>query len=210
MVSPAQGGKVGRPARRRLILRLVFAAALVVAGCQRSGDDETAGYPVVSQADCLPAVTFVDQDGHDVSLATLKGTPVLFDFIYTRCPGPCVTLTAQMNVVADRLGDDLGTKVRFVSMSIDPEHDRPPQLREYARQQGALTKGWLFLTGTPEQIDPFLARFNLRRQRQPDGSIDHVLEFFLVGPDGRPLLQYLAARADPAKIVRDLKRAASK
>ena len=182
----------------------------MVGACQRSANDETGGYPVASKADCLPAITFVDQDGREVSLATLKGTPILFDFIYTRCPGPCVTLTAQMNAVADRLGDDLGTKVRFVSMSIDPEHDGPPQLREFARQQGALREGWLFLTGTPEQIDPFLARFNLRRQRQPDGSIDHVLEFFLVAPDGLPRLQYLAARADPAKIVRDLKRAASR
>jgi cytochrome oxidase Cu insertion factor (SCO1/SenC/PrrC family) len=208
MVSPSQSGEAVRTAGARLLLRLVFAGAILVAGCQRSGD-ESGGFPVASTADCLPAITLVDQDGREISLATLKGTPVLFDFIYTRCPGPCVTLTAQMNAVAHRLGDKLGTQVRFVSISVDPDHDRPPQLLEYARGQGAVRNGWLFLTGTPEQIEQLMAHFNLRRQCHPDGTIDHVLEFFLVAPDGRPLLQYLAARADPAKIARDLERAAA-
>ena len=189
----------------RQILPWVLVGTMFLAACQRASD-ESGGYPVASKADCLPAVTLVDQDGREVPLATLKGAPVLFDFIYTRCPGPCVALTAQMNAVAHQLGDDLGAKVRFVSVSVDPEHDRPPQLLAYAKEQGAVRNGWLFLTGTAEQIDQLLARFNLRRQRQSNGSIEHVLEFFLVGPDGHPLLQYLAARADPAKIARRASR----
>jgi protein SCO1 len=200
-----------REIRRRDITRIllaVLASAIIVAGCERASK-ETGAYPVASNADCLPDVTLIDQDGHDVSLASLKGKPVLFDFIYTTCPGPCLALTAQMKAVARQLGASLGTKVRFVSISVDPEHDRPPQLLKYAKAQGADLNGWLFLTGTPEQIDQFMARFKLRRQREPNGSIDHVLEFFLVGADGHPLLQYLAARADPAKIAGDLERAAS-
>jgi hypothetical protein len=29
-----------------------------------------------------------------------------------------------------------------------------------------------------------MARFKLIRQREPDGTVDQVLEFFLVGADG--------------------------
>jgi cytochrome oxidase Cu insertion factor (SCO1/SenC/PrrC family) len=65
------------------------------------------------------------------------------------------------------------------------------------------------LTGTPPQIDEVMKRFDLVRQREADGTIDHVLEFFLVGPDGRALLQYLGDKADPERLVSDIERAAA-
>jgi hypothetical protein len=36
-----------------------------------------------------------------------------------------------------------------------------------------------------------------------------VLEFFLVGPDGRALLQYLGDKADPERVASDIERAAT-
>ena len=112
-------------------------------------------------SDCLPDITLVDKDGRKVSLASLKGKPVLFDFIYTSCPGPCLLLTTRMKKIADRLGPKLGTDARIVSITVDPEHDRPEQLRAYANAQGANVNGWLFLTGTPQQIDDVMARFKV-------------------------------------------------
>jgi len=171
---------------------------------------ETGGYPVVNKAaDCLPDITLTDQYGRQVSLTSFKGQPVLFDFIYTTCPGPCLVLTARMKLIAGQLGATLGTKVRFVSITVDPEHDQPPQLLAYSKAQGADIKGWSFLTGTPEQIDQVMARFNVRREREANGTIKHVLEFFLVGADGHPQLQYLASRADPKTIAADLRQAAT-
>lgn len=195
--------------RRALSVLLVLASVITTTACQRRAE-ESGGYPVANRSvDCLPDVALTDQHGHHVSLASFKGKPLLFDFIYTSCPGPCLALTAQMKAVAKELGASLGTEVRFVSITVDPEHDRPPQLLEYAKAQGAAVEGWSFLTGTPEQIDQVTARFNVRRQREADGTINHVLEFFLVGADGHPRLQYLASRADPRKIAADLRQAAS-
>jgi hypothetical protein len=54
-----------------------------------------------------------------------------------------------------------------------------------------------------------IKRFDLVRQREADGTIDHVLEFFLVGPDGRALLQYLGDKADPERVASDIARAAT-
>ena len=147
--------------------------------------------------------------GQKVSLATLKGTPVLFDFIYTSCPGECLLLTQHMKRIADLLGPALGTKVRMVSVTVDPEHDQPPQLLSYARNQGADVNGWLFLTGTPKQIDEIMARFNLIRAREADGTVDHVPEFFLVDANGHALLQYVGEKADPERVAKDLHDAAA-
>ena len=158
-------------------------------------------------SDCLPDITLVDQNGHNVSLASLKGKPVLFDFIYTTCPGPCLVLTSRMKQIANRLGPKLGAEARIVSITVDPEHDNPAQLNAYAKAQGADVNGWLFLTGTPKQIDDVMAHFDLIRKHEADGTVDHVLEFFLVDANGKALLQYMGEKAEPDRVASDVEKA---
>lgn len=160
-------------------------------------------------SDCLPDIALVDQHGQKISLLSLKGKPVLFDFIYTTCPGPCLLLTSRMKRIADQLGPALGTEARIVSITVDPEHDHPKQLLAYAKEFQADIKGWLFLTGTPEQIDDVMGRFKLFRRREADGTVDHVLEFFLVGGNGHALLQYMGEKASPQRVASDIEHAAS-
>jgi cytochrome oxidase Cu insertion factor (SCO1/SenC/PrrC family) len=192
----------------RLMAVLMLAVVLTAGGCNNN-TESAARYSAASQADCLPDIKLLDQYGQPVSLESLKGKPVLFDFFYTSCPGPCLFLTARMRSIAEKLGDGLGAKASFVSVTVDPEHDQPPQLLAYAKEQRANQKGWLFLTGTPAQIDDVMARFKLIRHRESDGSVDHVLEFFLVGPDGHLRFQYLASDAHSERIAADIERAAS-
>ncbi len=194
-----------------LAMLMVLVGVVTLVGCRRPAEDigERGGFAVLHTSDCLPDITLVDQHGRNVSLASLKGKPVLFDFIYTNCPGPCLMLTAQMKQIANRLGPRLGTDARIVSITVDPEHDHPAQLLAYANKQGADVSGWLFLTGTPKQIDDVMARFNVIRKREPDGTVDHVLEFFLVDANGRALLQYMGEKADPDRVVSDVERAAA-
>ncbi len=158
----------------------------------------------ISSADCLPNLKLTDQNARTVDLASLKGKPVLFDFIYTSCPGPCEIMTQRMARVADDLGSSFGAEVRFVSVTIDPEHDGPLKLLNYAREQGANRPGWLFLTGTPAQVTALMSAFKLQRVRDSDGSIDHVLAFFLVRGDGALQSQYSPNHTRPELIAEDI------
>ena len=160
-------------------------------------------------SDCLPDITLIDQYGQKISLSSLRGKPVLFDFIYTTCPGPCLLLTSRMKAIAIQLGPALGKEARIVSITVDPEHDHPKQLLAYAKEFGADVKGWSFLTGTSKQIDQVMTRFNLFRRREKDGTVDHVLEFFLVDANGHALLQYVGDKAAPRRVADDLERAAA-
>ena len=195
-----------------LTMLVVIVGVVTLIGCRRPAEDigERGGFEVRNTSDCLPDITLIDQHGRNVSLASLKGKPVLFDFIYTTCPGPCLLLTTQMKQIANRLGPRLGTEARIVSITVDPEHDHPAQLLAYANKQGADVSGWLFLTGTPKQIDDVMARFNVIRQREADGTVDHVLEFFLVDGNGRALLQYIGQKAEPDRVVSDMERTAAR
>ena len=96
--------------------------------------------------------TLTDQEDKRVSLRDLRGTAVALTFIYTTCADTCPLLTAKMATIQRRLGRDFGTRVRFVSITVDPEIDTSEVLRQYARRHGADVTGWSFLTGTPEEI----------------------------------------------------------
>ena len=184
-------------------LAIVVATSLsliTAAGCHRGSQDTT------SSASVLTDTKLVDQNGNTVVLSSLKGKPLVVDFIYTSCPGPCLMETAKFANVALRLGNDLGSKVTLVSISVDPEHDGPKQLLDYSRQQGADEKGWYFLTGGPGDVDQALAGFKLSRQIEPDGSVGHLVNMMLIGPDGRLVREYNGQIVKAQDIVDDVKK----
>lgn len=184
----------------------ILGALSVFASCHRQEarvEDATPG-------NSLSDTTLVDQNGNKLSLASLKGKPVLVDFIYTSCPGPCLMETAKLANVAVRLGTDLGSKAVIVSISVDPEHDGPKQLLAYSREQGADTKGWYFLTGTPADVDRALAGFKMARQKGPDGSVGHLEDMILIGPDGKEFREYNAQIVKAQDIVHDIKETLNK
>ena len=174
-------------------------------GCR---GDSTAGG--AANSNCLTDTKLVDQNGNQVSLAALKGKPLVVDFIYTSCKGECLMETAKLTNVAIRLGPDLGSKVTIVSISVDPEHDGPRQLLDYARQQGADEKGWYFLTGGPADIDKALAGFKLSRQIMPDGSVGHLVDMMLIGSDGRLVREYNGEIVKAQDIVDDVRKTLNK
>jgi len=171
---------------------------------QSSNGSSNGSFASNNSADCLPAIDFVDQHGAKVSLAALKGKPVLIDFIYANCTTACPVLTARFAQIASKLRGNLGTKVTMVSITIDPEHDHPAQLLDYARTHNAERDGWLLLTGKPTDIDAVLHIYQLKREREPDGTIAHVTTSFLVGADGRQIRMYDTMEVAPSKVVGEI------
>jgi protein SCO1/2 len=60
-------------------------------------------------------------------------------------------MTAAMAELAHALGERPG--IRLVSITVDPEHDSPAVLAEYAGRYGADPARWLFLTGERPAIE---------------------------------------------------------
>jgi protein SCO1 len=181
-----------------LALAVSAAAVCIVGGC---------GSPQATRNRVLPDLTLVDQNGQPVVLSSLSGKPLLVDFIYTSCPGPCRTITQSMARVAARLGPALGPQVTFVSISIDPEHEGPPQFLRYAKALNADRRGWLFLSGGPADIDSTLTSFHLKRERGSSGEIEHLEQVILIGADGRTFKVYRGAVLHPDSVLADLRRA---
>jgi protein SCO1/2 len=115
---------------------------------RRGGDGRgELGYKITEVPVTVPEVTLTGMYGQTVSLRALldSGRPVTLQFIFTTCPTICPLLSG----ITARVREDLGKereKIRAISISIDPEHDTPAVLREYAANFDA-DPDWLFLTG---------------------------------------------------------------
>ncbi len=151
-----------------------------------------------------PDFTLTDQDGNELSLSSLRGQPVLLDFIFTRCPGPCPVLTGIHRDVREGLDDDAKALVRSVSVSLDPAYDTPEVLRGYAEARRLDTTGWSFVTGPVEEVEVVVAAYGVGSVREPDGNIVHTLATFLIDADGNIAERYLGVRHAPETIRADV------
>ena len=83
----------------------------------------------------------------------LKGKVVLMNFVFTQCGDACPLITAKLVQTKNEFGEAFGKEVRFLSISIDPLHDRPQDLAKFARKFDAVHPEWLFLTGEPANVE---------------------------------------------------------
>jgi protein SCO1/2 len=193
---------------RTLAASWIAAAILVLAIplAARAEVGKAGGQATAKLADGLPKVSLTDQNGKAISLASLKGKPVLVAFIHTSCEGPCELITTEMKSVARSLGPGFQSEVTMVSITTDPKEDGAPELLAYAKKQGVNTDGWVFLTGTPAEIRRLLVLYGVSAE---DDDSAHVLELFLLSADGVGVRRYNGIATHPETIASDIRKTAS-
>jgi protein SCO1/2 len=183
-----------------LALVALAVATLALRDDPRSAPQESP-LPKIAQA---PEFRLTSQDGVPVRLADFRGKVVAVTFVLTLCTSTCPVLTPMMTAVQDRLGQDFGRKVAFVSITVDPERDTPEVLKLYAQSFGANLAGWSFLTGKPDDIREVTRRYGVYASKTETGDIDHTFLTSIVDPNGMLRVQYAGVRFDPEEFRRDL------
>ncbi len=134
-------------------------------------------------ADYFPNVWLTTHEGTRVRFFDdlLKDKVVVINFIFTSCTNACPLETARLANVQRILGDRVGRDVFMYSISIDPQHDTPERLREYAANFGA-KPGWLFLTGDSSDITLVRKKLGLlgsEVQENQENKADHNLSLMI-------------------------------
>ena len=88
----------------------------------------------------VPEFRLTERAGTQLTQADLRGKVWIADFIFTRCPDVCPALTSRMRDLQKTLAA-AKADVTLVSISVDPGHDTPEVLRDYAVTHGA-GPGW--------------------------------------------------------------------
>jgi enediyne biosynthesis protein E4 len=116
----------------------------------------------------LPPFSLTDQTGNRFGSAQLDAWVWVAHLTFSRCRDICPGVIDALKMIQSELK---GQDVRFVSFTVDPEHDPPQVLRDYAAASGADPDRWKFLTGRPNQVWQ-LARHGLHLpvDPRPDGE----------------------------------------
>jgi protein SCO1 len=132
---------------------LAVCALLLVGGPARAwnSDDMTGS---------LPALSFTmtrATDGKTVTGADYKGKIVLLYFGYTNCPDVCPTTLLNLTTMFKSMGKS-ADDVRVLFVTVDPNRDTLPILKEYAQAFAPQIVG---LRGTPDQLATLAKRYRV-------------------------------------------------
>lgn len=152
--------------------------------------------------------SFKSHQDKDFQLYDLKGNYLLVSFVYTRCPiSTMCPLTISLNkrVLAMSRKSLPKVPLRFLIVTLDPTHDTPAKLREYAKTHGATDPSFVFATGNEKTIDAFSSEFNAIGF-PAGGFISHNSRSVLLAPDLAFITDYKDNEWKPEDVLKDLKR----
>ena len=148
-------------------------------------------------------VELITQDGQKVRFYSdvLKNKVVIINTFFTTCTNICPPMNRNFEKIQNWLGDRLGKDAFLVSITVNPETDTPPRLKEYAGRFHA-RPGWLFLTGKKENVD-----WALYKLGQYVETKDNHTSIFIIGNEPKGLWKKamgLAKAEELIKIVEDV------
>lgn len=141
---------------------------------------------VLQIGQAVPDFRLTDQNHRPVSLSQFTGKVVALTFIYTRCPLPdyCVRLSNNFGVLQRRFASRVGQDFVLLTVVIDPVHDQPDALKNYARTWKADSHSWHFLTGSIADIQRICRWFDMAFY--PDEALYvHSFHTVLISRGGR-------------------------
>jgi protein SCO1/2 len=158
----------------------------------------------------LPAFSLVAEDGKPFHKDDLLGRVWIADFVFTRCPDVCPRMTERLAAVQRALGD----RADLVSVSVDPAYDTPERLAAFAREHGADSPRWHFLTGDSRYVQEAVLRgFKIAFSRESEdiATLTHGVHVVLVDGRGRIRGYYDSNDADALeRLQEDARRLAER
>lgn len=128
--------------------------------------------------------SLTNQNGKTVTQKDYEGKIYVTDFFFTRCQTICPIMTTNMAKIQEQYLND--NEVMFLSLSVTPEMDSIPVLREYADRKGVIDDKWNVTTGDKKHIYDLARKSYFAVLDEGDGGIQdfiHTENFVLV--DGK-------------------------
>ena len=178
---------------RIFILILCLAAFMV--SCRQSSENQL---PVYNPSDFNQALVdkslrnaskehtvadfdLINQNGKKVTQDDYKDKIYVADFFFTSCTSICPIMTGNMAKVQEAFitNDD----VMLLSLSVTPDIDNVPKLREYATKKGVIDAKWHVTTGNKKHIYELARKSYFAVVEKGDGGLQdfiHTPNFILV------------------------------
>jgi len=146
-----------------------------------------------------------DQNGKTFTDQDLKGRPFLAFFGFTHCPEVCPTTLFEVSEILRKLGPD-ADRVGALFVTVDPERDTAPALKEYMSSFDSHLTG---LTGEVADIAAVAKAYRVYFKKVPveggDYTMDHTAIVYLMDKQGRFVSPFSLKRAVDVSVA-DLRK----
>lgn len=125
--------------------------------------------------------SLINQNGETITQDDYKDKIYVTDFFFTRCPSICPVMTNNMEKLQGIFIDN--DDVMFLSLSVTPEIDSIPVLRDYATKKGVIDAKWNITTGDKKHIYDLARKSYFAVVEEGDGGLQdfiHTPHFVLV------------------------------
>ena len=127
---------------------------------------------------------FVNEQGISVSMASLRGKPLVISMVYSSCYKICPMTIRHLSKVVDKARDTLGEQSFNVAViGFDTQYDSPQAMKYFAKQQGIDDKNWNILSADPDTINALIKQLGFQFFTSPNG-FDHVVQATVVDAKG--------------------------
>ena len=127
---------------------------------------------------------FTASDGRQVTLAELRGKPLVLSLVYTSCYQICPMTTQYLSGVVDKARDALGHDSFAVALvGFDTSVDTPEAMRYFARKQGIADKDWWVLSTDAAGAERLAADTGFLITPTAAG-FDHLIQATVIDADG--------------------------
>ena len=167
----------------------------------------------LSVGDLLPEYHFINQDGQRISTSQFKGKALAITFLFTRCPFPtfCPQMSRNFSEVQKKLLvlTSAPTNWHLLTISFDPEFDKPAVLKGYAANYGYDPERWTFVTGELIDITAICEQLGLNFWHDENGLISHNLRTAIIDASGRVQKIYIGNKWTGEEVVQEIVKAAA-
>ena len=169
------------PRNKFLFPLIVLGICLVLAGYIFWNQYGTSKYP--QGAD----FSYTDLSGETVTLKNTNGDVRLLYFFYSYCPDVCPPTTYLLSQAQDELKQEglFGSKVKFLSVTIDPTRDTPERLQEFSDQFDVDSSGWKFLRGDEKATFELANKYQILATKDDEGNFGHANLIVLLDKKGK-------------------------
>jgi protein SCO1/2 len=149
--------------------------------------------------------TFLDGNGKQVTLESLRGKPVIISLIYTSCYHICPTVTTNLarvvNIARDALGDD---SFSVLTIGFDTPVDTPDRMRVFAAQRNIDISNWHFVSADADTMQHLASDVGFSYFSTPKG-FDHMIQATVLDSEGKVYRQIYGMAPDAPALVEPLK-----
>ena len=133
-----------------------------------------------------PGFTLTDQNGHVLSLASLRGKVVVLQFMDPHCTDICPIVSAEFVKAYHDLGP-LAGKVVFAAVNVNAYHARVQDMAKYTRAQALNTiPSWHFFTGPVPELKSVWRGYDIQVYApNPNADVQHTSAVYFIDPQGR-------------------------